>query len=79
MGTEMTAGNVSAVLDNGFKCRDCNQVLGTADHYGLEIWQWMMLVGELGWMIAPSITFRNAEGEVTEKKEGYALCDRHNK
>ena len=79
MSTEMTAGNVSAVLDYGFKCRDCKQVLGTAKHYGLEMWQWMMLVVELGWMIAPTIVFHDTEGEVTETKEGYALCDRHNK
>jgi hypothetical protein len=63
-------------ISQGFPCRECGIRLGTAEHYGLEAWQWVMLVGELRWIIQPTVVFENSDGTST-RKEGWALCDKH--
>lgn len=78
MSVEMTADKVDELLENGFKCRDCKEVFGTYTDYNLNFWQWLMLVGESGWLISPEIVYRNAQGEVTGTEEAYNLCHRHN-
>jgi len=62
----------------GIACRECGLTIPTADQCGLKMWQWLMWVGEIRWLIAPTINYCDKDGNVTSTEEGYALCGDHN-